>query len=259
MPNHSAYKYCDNLVSIVTPAWKAADTINDTINSVLSQTYSDWEMLIVDDCSPDNTVSLVDAASQEDHRIKLIRQPKNSGPANARNTALCLARGRWIAFLDSDDLWLPSKLESQLAFHQAQGACISYTGYRRISADGNNTGRLIKIPERLTYSELLSNTAITTSTVIVDRNKTGDFAMKSIYYDDFGCWLELLRGDGFAAGLNDDLARYRMLEGSVSRNKWRSALEVWKTYRKVESLGFFRSAWHFSNYIINALAKYRYY
>lgn len=250
-------KLIQNLVSIITPAWRAENYIQSTIQSVQKQTYQEWEMLIVDDCSPDNTCKMIEDAGRDDYRISLIRQHENGGPARARNTALGRARGRWVAFLDSDDLWLPDKLENQLDFHEQQGARISFTEYRRISADARKTGRLIEIPEKLTYASLLSNTAIATSTVIVDRNLTGNFEMKPIYYDDFGCWLDLLRSGGFAAGLKQDLMRYRVMEGSVSRNKWRSAMEVWKTYREVEHLDPFHSAWHFSQYAINALMKYR--
>jgi len=248
--------YDADLVSVITPAWQAASFIEQSIASVQAQSYPNWEMIVVDDCSPDNTGEIVETVSVEDNRVCLIRLNQNGGPARARNSALRQARGRWIAFLDSDDLWLPTKLEKQLAFHQAQGAHISYTEYRRISADSKNTGRLIEVPERLNYSGLLSNTAIATSTVLIDRHLTGHFKMKPIYYDDFGCWLDLLRSGRFAVGLKEDLMRYRVMEGSVSRNKWRSALEVWKTYRKVEHLNLLRSCWHFSQYAINALMRY---
>ena len=246
-----------DLVSIITPAWRAAGHIEETIASVQAQTYSNWEMLIVDDFSPDNTCEVIEEHCTKDDRIHLIRLPQNGGPAKARNCALRKAHGRWIAFLDSDDLWLPTKLETQLAFHQVKGAYISFTDYRRISADNRITGRLIQVPARLSYSGLLSNTAIATSTVLIDRQLTGEFEMKPIYYDDFGCWLEILRLGGFASGLNVDLMRYRVMMGSVSRNKWRSAKEVWKTYREVEKLNMLRSLWHFGNYCLNALKKYR--
>lgn len=250
-------KFLDECVSIITPAYNASKYIDQTIKSVISQTYKDWELLIVDDLSTDNTCEIVERESAKDNRIRLIRHDHNQGPAQARNSALRHASGRWIAFLDSDDLWLPTKLETQLAFHLSKKSQISFTEYRRISADNMSTGQLIKVPEILTYTDLLSNTAIATSTVLIDRNLTGTFEMKQIYYDDFGCWLQLLRPGGFAAGLQEDLMRYRVLGGSVSRNKWRSAKEVWKTYRTVENLNILRSTWHFSHYCLNALVKYR--
>ena len=116
-----------DLVSIITPAFRAAPYVGETIASVIAQTYTNWEMLIVDDCSPDNTCEVVEEWSKKDDRVKLIRQPKNGGPALARNAALEQAQGRWIAFLDSDDVWLPHKLEHQLAFHRSQNAVLSFT------------------------------------------------------------------------------------------------------------------------------------
>jgi len=245
------------LVSIITPAYKAASYIGETIHSVIEQTYSDWEMLIVDDCSPDDTRGVVERWCERDKRIKLIQQRQNSGPAMARNAALTNAKGRWIAFLDSDDKWLPSKLEKQLFFHQKQDAKISFTEFRRISMDGVKVGHLIKVPDSLSYRQLLGNTAIVTSSVLINLDRTGPFVMQDTYYDDFACWLDILRTGGLAVGLHQDLLRYRVVGGSVSRNKYRSAKEVWKTYRNVEKLGRLRSAWHFTHYAIRAWWKYR--
>jgi teichuronic acid biosynthesis glycosyltransferase TuaG len=244
-------------ISIVTPAWKAARFVTDTIRSVQAQTWTDWELWVVDDCSPDDTAATVERAAAGDPRVKLIRQPRNGGPAAARNAALEAARGRWIAFLDSDDLWLPDKLQAQLDFHRAAGCRISFTEFRRITEDGASTGRLIEVPDRLDYAALLCNTAIATSTVIVDREATGPFRMKKTYYDDFACWLELLRPGGIALGLHRDLMRYRVVGQSVSRNKRNSSRMVWKTYREVEKHGPIHSAWCFANYSARAWLKYR--
>lgn len=231
--------------------------ISDSIQSVVDQTYQHWELIITDDRSPDNTVEVVKSWCKCDERIKLIEAPANGGPAAARNLSLSQARGRWIAFLDSDDIWLPQKLERQLKFHRQQQAKISYTEFRRIRADGTGAGTLIKIPRKLTYRQLLGNTGIATSTVLVDRKLTGTFSMKKMFYDDFGCWLDILRTGGWASGLREDLMRYRVMNGSVSRNKRRSAVEVWKTYREVERLNILESSIHFSKYTIRALMKYR--
>lgn len=245
------------LVSIITPAYRAARFVAETIRSVQAQTYPEWEMLVVDDCSPDDTCAVVESAAAGDPRVRLIRQEKNGGPAAARNVALGEARGRWLAFLDSDDLWLPEKLERQLHFHRRHGAKLTFTEFRRISEDGGRTGRRITVPERLDYRGLLGNTAIATSTVMVDRTRTGDFRMKKTYYDDFACWLQLLRSGGHALGLKEDLMRYRVAGGSVSRNKRRSAKEVWGAYRHVEGLDPLRSTWYFANYAMRGWIKYR--
>ena len=247
-----------DFVSIITPAYRAAATIGETIASVRSQTHQDWEMLIAEDCGPDETRELVRGWQARDPRVKLVEIERNGGPAVARNAALARARGRWLAFLDSDDLWLPEKLERQLAFHGAQpGAKISFTGFRRISADGSRTGRYIGVPKRLGYRGVLRNTAIATSTVIVDKSLTGDFAMKKTYYDDFACWLALLKPGGHAAGLDEDLMRYRVMDASVSRDKGHSARQVWLAYRNVEKLGPISSAWNFAHYAARACLKYR--
>ena len=253
--SHQAFD--DELVSIITPAYRAGAYVGETIQSVLAQSYPHWEMLIADDCSPDDTRAVVQAWCERDPRVRLIALAKNGGPAAARNAALAQAKGRWLAFLDSDDLWLPQKLEHTLAHARATQAALVFTGFRRISFDGQTTGRAISVPDALTYSALLGNTAIATSTVLIDRAQTGDIHMQSVFYDDFVCWLGILKRGLAARGLNEDLMRYRVVAQSVSRNKRRSAAEVWKTYRQVEQLGLLRSGWHFAHYAVNAALKYR--
>jgi teichuronic acid biosynthesis glycosyltransferase TuaG len=244
------------LISIITPAFKAGRFVGDAIGSVIAQDYAQWEMLIADDCSPDDTVDRVEEWTKRDSRIRLIRQPQNGGPAAARNAALAGSSGRYIAFLDSDDFWLPHKLSRQIEFMRVNGAAVSFTGFRRISEDGAQTGRLLTVPERLTYGQLLGNTAIATSTVIIDRAITGPLQMRRVYYDDFVLWLSLLRRGHVAFGLNEDLMRYRVVGKSVSRNKTKSAREVWRTYRTVEGLGLLSSAWYFANYSARGWLKY---
>lgn len=245
-----------SLVSIITPAYKAAGFVGEAVRSVQAQSVDDWEMLIVDDGSPDETAAVVMGYSDSDCRVKLIRQ-ENNGPAMARQAAIEAATGRYIAFLDSDDCWLPEKLSMQLAFMRETGAAISYTGFRRMTHDGGKLGRLIQIPDRIDYQGLLCNTAIATSTVIVDRHLTGPFWMTKTYYDDFVLWLELLKRGCDARGLQIDLMRYRVLERSVSRDKTKSAKMVWQTYREIERLSTPFAAWCFVNYAFNAWRKYR--
>lgn len=246
------------LVSIITPAFKAAATIGEAIASVQAQTLDEWELLISEDCGPDHTRQLVREWQANDSRIRLIEPMQNGGPAAARNAALEQARGRWIAFLDSDDVWLPTKLNRQLAFHRANpGTKISFTGFRRMSANGDRVGRYIPVPRWLDYKALLKNTAIATSTVIVDRQQTGNFVMKQTYYDDLACWLALLKPGGHAAGLNEDLMRYRVMDASVSRDKRHSAKQVWLAYREIEGLGRFAASWNFAHYAARGWLKYR--
>lgn len=251
------YPFEDDLVSIVTPAWRASKIVADTIESVLAQGYEKWELLVVDDCSPDDTFEIVSAYAGRDARIRALRNPANSGPALTRNTGLAAARGRWIAFLDSDDVWLPNKLERTIAHAKTNKSAITFTGFRRMDADGQNVGRYIDVPDRVTYGNLLGNTVIATSTVLIDRQIVGDFRMKKVFYDDLACWLDILRDDRTAYGLNEDLMRYRVMNASVSRNKFRSAREVWKTFRTVENLSLISSSYHFARYAVNGIRKYR--
>jgi teichuronic acid biosynthesis glycosyltransferase TuaG len=246
----------DDLVSIITPAYNASTCLPATIASVLAQTYPNWELLIADDCSLDDTRKIIAKWADKDPRIRLVALLINSGPAAARNASLSEARGRWVAFLDSDDLWLPEKLAQSIAFAQRQDAALVYTGYRRIDVGGQRTGQYIRIPPRLTYRQLLGNTAIATSTVLIDRRQTGHIHMAQVYYDDFVCWLDILKRGLTAHGLNEDLMRYRVMPKSVSRNKRRSAGEVWRIYRTTEQLGRLAASWYFLKYASRALMKY---
>jgi teichuronic acid biosynthesis glycosyltransferase TuaG len=245
------------LVSIVTPAFNAERYLPQTIESVQRQSHGDWELLVADDCSTDRTRVIVKTLARDDERVRLIALERNGGPAMARQAAVDAARGRYVAFLDSDDVWLPGKLERQLEFMRQRAAGLSFTAFRRMAADSNRVGRLIHVPSMLTYAELLGNTAIATSTAMIDRGLTGPFGMVKTYYDDFALWLEITRRGFPAFGLDEDLMRYRVLGGSVSRNKGRSAMMVWRTYREVEKLGIVHSSWCFARYAVNAVAKYR--
>lgn len=245
------------LVSIITPSWNVAPLIGETIASVQAQTMTDWELLIADDCSADQTPEVVQSHASQDARISLLRQPRNGGPALARQAAIERAQGRFIAFLDSDDLWLPSKLERQIAFAREKRAALSYTAFRRIDETGSVTGRLIEVPASLNYQQLLKNTSIATLTALVDREVAGDIAIKNEPYDDFCLWLSILRPGHVAHGLNEDLARYRVRGTSVSSRPLRSAGWVWHIYRNVERLSPPRSAWCFAHWSARAWLKRR--
>lgn len=242
-------------VSIITPAYNAELNISQAINSVLSQRYDDWELIVVDDGSTDETANVVEGFLSIDSRIRLIRQ-ENGGPASARRTGVSTAEGRFLAFLDSDDYWLEDKLKTQLDFMKIENAAFTFTRFRRINADGSRVGHLVRIPNRLRYCDLLKNTAIATSTVVLDCSLVSSIEIKDTYYDDYALWLSLLKKGIVAQGVQSDLMRYRVLERSVSRNKLNSSHKVWKTYREVENLNIIYSGYCFTHYAFAALKKY---
>lgn len=242
-------------VSIVTPAYNAARFIGEAITSVRVQTFPDWEMLVADDGSRDDTRAIVERLAAQDACIILIPLEGGCGASAARNAALARARGRYICFLDADDLWLPQKLERQLAFMRKTGCALSYTGYQRMTQDGRVLGRPIQVPERMTYRELLRNTAVATSTSMVDRAQTGPIRFTGMGHEDYALWLSLLRRGLEARGLNEDLARYRVVEGSLSSRPLRSAGWVWRIYREREHLNPVYALWCLSHYGLRAVGK----
>jgi len=252
MSNHG------ELVSIITPTYNAARYIMETIQSVREQTYLNWEMIIVDDCSTDNTVESVKQEMKEDPRISLVELTSNSGPAVARNTAIIRAKGDYLAFLDSDDLWLPQKLEKQLMFMKEKDAAFSFTDYRIMNEDGGKTDVIFKCPPLVEYKDLLKNTSIGTLTVILDKRKIGEVQMP-LHRDcseDYGLWLNILSKGIGAYGLDEELAIYRKCENSLSSNKLKSAQKTWNTYRKVGKINILLSIWYFVHYSVNGYKKH---
>ena len=238
------------------PAFNSARFIAEAIESVLIQDYQLWELIIVDDGSTDATAKIVQKYSISDSRVKLLHQV-NSGPASARQYALNHAIGRYIAFLDSDDIWISSKLSDQLYFMEYEKCFFSYTSFRRTSLNGNKVGTLIKIPEYLNYQMLLRQTAIATSTVILDRLNIAPFNFTITEADDFVLWLDILKSNKILSkGLSKDLMRYRVVKNSVSRNKVKSIFIVWNTYRNVLHFGVYDSLLYFFGYAFYAIKKY---
>ncbi len=246
------------LVSVVTPTYNAADFIKETIESVQKQTYPYWEMLIVDDCSSDTTREIVKEMAARDSRISLTTLAENGGPAAARNAALSNAKGKYIAFLDSDDLWLPKKLETQVAFMNKNDLAFSFTDYRIVQETGEITETVVKAPKVVDYRFLVRNTKIGTLTVMLDAEKTGPLQMQQRRdcTEDFALWLSILKKGVNAHGLNEELALYRKCDSSVSSNKMKAAKKTWNTYRKIERIDVIRSAWYFMHYSFNAYRKH---
>lgn len=241
----------NNLITVITPVYNSERYIRETIESVQEQTYVNWEMIIVDDCSNDNTQSIV--KSIKDNRIKYLKLTKNSGAAVARNIALQRASGRFIAFLDADDKWKPEKLSKQMNFMLKKGIGFSFTSYE-IMRKNNKT---IKVPSRLNYTQFMKNTIIGTLTVMIDRNIVGDIRIVEVKKDhDSMTWAKILRNGFHAYGLNESLALYRKVEGSISNNKIEAAKTHWNNYRKIEKLSLGKCTYFFVFYGINALKKH---
>jgi teichuronic acid biosynthesis glycosyltransferase TuaG len=246
----------NSLVSIITPSYNSSKFILECIESVLSQTYENWEMIIVDDCSKDNSKEIISEHSTKDKRIKPIFLEKNVGAAEARNTAIRQSKGKYVAFLDSDDLWNPKKLEKQLSFMNENEIAFSYTTYQFMSENGEDLSNIISAPEKMTYHSYLKNTIIGCLTVIIDRDKSGEFEMPNIRSShDMALWLLIMKRGFSAYGLDENLAKYRVVSSSNTSNKLKAAKEVWYVYRIVEKLSFIFSVWCFVNYALNAIKK----
>jgi teichuronic acid biosynthesis glycosyltransferase TuaG len=246
-----------HLVSIVVPVYNAARFIDETIKTVLDQTYTNWELLLIDDKSTDESVKLIKPYVAKDNRIKLLRNKQNSGAAISRNKGIDAAKGRYIAFLDADDLWLPSKLEKQVAFMQVQDCAFSFTGYEFADENGKPNGKKVQVPATITYKQALKNTTIYTGTVMFDLEKLTkkNIHMPNVKSEDTACWWKVLKIADYAYGLDITLSYYRRHGSTLSSNKLAAIKRTWLLYRKSESLGLFRSSYYFSHYIYNATVR----
>lgn len=246
-----------NTVSIITPAYNSEKFIEATIRSVQSQTFTDWKLIVVDDCSEDSTPSIVQKLQTEDPRIELLLNPENLGVANARNRGVEYASSEYIAFLDSDDIWLPEKLELQLKKLKESGADLAYSSYSIINEDGEKVGSDYDVPENVTYEMLLKENVIGCSTVILksDVAKKHPFSADQ-YHEDYVLWLSLLREGHRFVGCTDALVKWRYLKNSRSYNKKTAALHRWRIYRDYLKLPLVKSVLLFLRYCLSGLMKY---
>ena len=240
------------LVSVVMPAYNKQDVIAESVRSVIAQTFPHWELLVVDDASTDGTLSVANRLAEDDSRIRVVALKENGGIANARNVGMAAAQGQYLAFLDSDDLWLPKKLQVQMEFICRHGASFTFTRYRRFGPNGS-LGPPVKIPEKVNYERLLRGNAIGCLTVMLDRAKIPIFSMPNVRHEDYVSWLHILKQGYTAWGVQEDLARYRISSTSVSADKKRSAAWTWAIYRHIENLSFIKALWCFINYAIHAI------
>lgn len=245
------------MVTVVTPTYNSADRIAMTIESVRAQTFADWEMIVVDDCSDDGTVDIVDEYAKLDPRVRWIKLEQNGGAAVARNAAIRAAQGRYISFLDSDDRWLPHKLEAQLAFAKEHDAAFVFSAYSRVDETGKNLG-IVGVPGKVCYRELLKSCYIGCLTAMYDTQALGKVEMPLIRKrQDFGLWLKLLKKTSVAYGQRDVLATYTVRDGSISADKRSASIFQWKIYREVEKLSLAASCYYFAHYAVRGVLRSR--
>lgn len=232
-------------ISIITPLYNAEKFIEETIKSVLSQTHENWELIIVDDCSKDNGPEIVEKYCQKDHRIKLIRLLKNGGGAVARNKAIEEAKGKYIAFLDSDDLWHPKKLEKQIKFMEENNYEFTYTWYEKMDEDGKLLNEVVRSKDKIDYRELLKSNQIGCLAAMYNQEKLGKIYMPLIRKrQDYALWLQVLKETKYGYCLKENLAQYRIVSGSVSSNKINLIKFNWKLFREVEKKGIIGSSYY---------------
>lgn len=245
----------DNLlVSVIMPAFDSGRYIAQAIDSVVGQSHPGWELIVVDDCSRDDTVSIVESYAHQEPRIVLIRNQQNQGVAATRNRALEAAKGEFVAFLDSDDYWQPDKLEKQLAYMLAEGVLICCSSYTRVDEDGNALGKVTP-PGSIRYKDLLKSNFIGNLTGMYNVRALGKVFFKPVPHEDYVAWLTVLKSGHDAYCIRESLACYRVYDQSTSANKFRTIGWQWKIYRNEEHLGFFRSLYLMFFYMYYALKK----
>lgn len=247
------------MISIIVPVYNAAAYLTETIENVTRQTYRDWELLLVNDCSKDQSETVIRQYLENypDPRIHLINLPENGGAAKARNRGLMAAKGRYIAFLDADDIWAPEKLEKELAFLKEKNAGFVFTAYEFGDANGVGTGKVVQVPETLAYKQALSRTIIFTTTVLLDTEKISKdlIQMPIIKSEDTATWWQILKAGYVAYGLNETLAVYRRPAKSLSSNKLEAIRRIWHLYREIGELSVVSSAWYLIQWAVRATLR----
>lgn len=246
----------EGLVSIITPTYNCGRFIGETIESVQKQTYTNWEMVIVDDCSNDRTKEIVEEYISKDDRIKYYCLKNNSGAAVARTRAMQLADGEYMAFLDADDLWTEDKLEKQLQFMKQNKYAFSCTSYEQIDEAGNLINKIVKTIPKTSYNRLLLDCPVGNSTVMYSVKKMGKFEVPNIRKrNDDALWLQMLKKEKYIMGMPDILMKYRIRKNSISSNKLKVIKYHWILYREIEHLNIFRSLFHIGYWCLIKMVK----
>jgi teichuronic acid biosynthesis glycosyltransferase TuaG len=245
------YDFCadqSELVSVITPVYNCEEYIAKTIGSVISQTYCNWEHILIDDASTDSSYEIIKESMRSDSRIKVIRMQSNAGTAAARNEGIKVAKGRYIAFLDSDDLWMKDKLIKQILFMRMNNYHFTYTQYSVMK--DYKPGRSVRIPGHLDHRRLLlTGNPIGCLTVMLDK-KAVDVRMPDVGHEDYAAWLDITKNGIKAYGLKESLSIYRRHQGRKSRNKLRCLIWTWNIYRKHLGLPALFSILCFLSYLI---------
>ena len=241
-----------NMISIVVPVYNAEKYIKTTIETVLGQTFTDWELLLIDDCSTDNSITIIkevlgEIPETEKAKIHIISNDKNSGAAKTRNIGIEQAKGRYLAFLDADDIWYQDKLVKQLQFLENTAAAFSFTAYEFGDEEAKGTGKIVSVPPKLSYRQALSRTVIFTSTTLFDLTKIDKelLRMPKVASEDTATWWKILRSGYVAYGLNEVTTIYRRPPHSLSANKMNAIKRIWYLYREVEKLKLIDSIYNF--------------
>lgn len=245
------------LVSIIMAAYNAEKTIELAIESVLNQTYSNFELLVINDCSKDGTAKLVEDFSAKDNRVRLISNEKNSGVSFTRKHGLEEANGSWIAILDSDDAWAPEKLEKQIELQNRTNADLLFTGSAFMDSEGRPIDWYLHAPAEATYRQLLKQNVLSNSSALVRKELYAKYyAIGDGMHEDFAIWLSILKEGKKAYGVDEPLLIYRIAKSSKSGNKVKAARMNWNTYRYV-GLNLMEAIYYECWYIFNGIRKYR--
>jgi glycosyltransferase involved in cell wall biosynthesis len=248
----------ESLVSIVTPTYNSEAFILQTIESVQNQTYKNWEMIIVDDCSVDNTANIVIEKVTSDKRISFIRLDQNSGPAKARNAGIEKVSGKYMTFLDADDIWFPEFISTSIEAIIKNQVFFVFSSYRRSNEELEFVYSDFIVPQKVTYTDILKSNSISCLTAFIDIEKLGKKRMPDIFKrQDMGLWLQYLEEIPFAFGIQKPMAIYRIRENSLSRKKSKLLKYQWQFYREVEHLSIFQSFYYMINWMYKGFVKYR--
>ena len=235
----------NKLVSIIMPTYNCGRFIEKTIETVINQTYKNWELIIVDDCSKDNTEEIVRKIALKDNRITYFKFDTNQGAAMARTKAMELAKGNYMAFLDSDDLWKNDKLEKQIKFMEANNYNFTCTEYEQIDEEGNKLNKVIRVKKKADYNRILLDCPVGNSTVMYNVDNLGKFKVPNIRKrNDDALWLQMLKKEKYIYGMEEVLMEYRIRTNSISSNKLNLIKYHWKLYRDIEHLSITRSIFH---------------